>query len=294
MTTIINNSIIQEKLVGTEAENTLINCKDGSVQGIESTGSSFIENNGACSGEVTLEGYSDFFNSGSVTGNISLSPFENKIYNTSYVKLISGTSGKDCITNLDTIAEGIYEESGDNVIINKGTTNKIYGGTGDNIIINEGIIEDIINGEDGEGNPIEINDGFINVGNGNNTIINIGSVPVIEVGSGNNVIDNYGNSVSIVLGAGNNEVKTRPTSIGATVTCAPSGVTTLHFTAPRNYVVLGQPTLSNLYRWEGNDIVITYNNYAGEAWVKNYNPENTGIIVYVDDVNLAELVPDRV
>lgn len=300
MTRIINNEILDEVIMCPEEGAEIINCKNGSTKGIQGgAGVDFIQNDGFVFGAITSgPGDATIINANAVRGAIVLGAGNNLVVNngaiepdseSSEIPRIEGSTGTDKVVNAGNISEGIYENVGNNYIINKGITKKIYGGSGDNVIVNDGFITNITEMLNEKGETIRTEEGFINVGNGNNNIINTGTVGSITVGSGDNEISNDGICLKINLGIGNNTVYIFPTSETGAINFSDAGNTILYLTADENYLVFGY---NKEYEWYGNDLVITYNNTA-KAIIKNYNPDDTGIKVYVDGSDLAELVPSK-
>lgn len=300
MTRIINNVILNEAIVCPEEGADVINCKHGSTKGIQGgAGVDFIQNDGFVFGAISSgSGDTTIINANVIRGAVVLGAGNNLMINngsvepdseSSEIPRIEGNVGTDKIVNVGIISEGIYENAGNNYVINKGTTKKIYGGSGDNVIINDGFVTNITETVNEKGETVRTEEGFINVGNGNNIITNTGTVGSIIVGSGDNEISNDGICLKINLGIGNNTVYIFPTSETGAINFSDTGNTTLYLTADENYLVFGY---NKDYEWDGNDLVITYNNTA-KAIIKNYNPDDTGIKVYVDGSDLAELVPSK-
>ena len=156
--------------------------------------------------------------------------------------------------------------------------NKVGSEYNDKIIISD---IDTISSVDGqEGNNIIINNGIVNSylfgGLGNNTIINNGTVKGWING-----------------GVGNNIIKTEAGSTCDLIKCN-SGNDTLYLNASVNNLEFGFGL--ETYAWDRDDLIVNQNG-GYKTIIKNYNPNNSDIIVnrVVNNVktDLATLVPEK-
>jgi hypothetical protein len=108
------------------------------------------------------------------------------------------------------------------------------------------------------------------------------------MGSGDNDIILEGTCKEVLVGAGENVLFTGVHAHNENLILTGAGNTELTLIAPYNYLVI---EAEKDYAWSGDNLIISFNNK--EIIIKDYNPEDITIKVYVDEVDLSTLVPNK-
>ena len=272
-------------ILGTDSKDEIINDGTITINIYGNGGNDTITNNAGATANVIIGGNGDDY-----------------IVNNGTVAAIHGNNGDDTIINNGTVTgniycdTGIYNNTGDNTVINEGTADAIIGGYGNNNITNNGTVS-IIQTEVGS-NTI-INNGTVtsSISCGNNSylannITNKGSCYDINGSAGSDTITNYGSVTRCIYGGKGDDIITTKTdsSAGYMYFRAGDGNDTLNLRASVNNLKFGSDTGTKQYIWNGNDVVIKYNNNLDSVTIKNFDGTKT---INIDGVNLMTLVPPK-
>lgn len=259
-------------IIGGSGTDKIINAGVIASSIIEDEGNNYVANKGTLKKIQCGVGDNTVINDGAVTNIIENTNEEGKVVKTEEGLILVG--------------------NGNNEIVSTGSVGNIQVGDGNNKITNYGICIKISTGAGNNEVVTGVNSttSEIAVGNGNNIIENTGTVETINMGTGDNVITNYGKALTINIGTSKNMLVTATTSTANVINMPASGSTTLVLNAKKNNLVFGYE--EKAYVWDEDDLVIIYNE-ATTAIIKNYNPRDTEVAVYVDGDDLSTIAPPK-
>lgn len=134
----------------------------------------------------------------------------------------------------------------------------------------------------------------ISGGNGNDEITGTDYNDTIKGGNGNDTITNNGTvETHIFGGVGNDTIITGENSSCPRIYFSPGdGDDILYLNAKDNNLWIYDYGVIKYY-WSDNDLVIPYNNGNDHVTIKNYNPDDENVLVFIFGQNLATLVPEK-